>query len=71
MKIPLVLEFYLEHQCMGKTKNRPSRKGKWKLIERDDYVICKMERDYGRIRTEYDFSDGKRGIRKKLRMRKM
>ena len=40
-------------------QNKPNRKGKGKLIERDDYIICKMEHDYGRIRTEYEFSEEK------------
>ena len=40
-------------------QNKPNRKGKGKLIEKDDYIICKMEHDYGRIRTECDFVDEK------------
>ena len=36
-------------------QNIPNRKGKGKLIERDNYIICNMERDYGGIRTECEF----------------
>ena len=35
-------------------QNKPRRIGKGKLVEIEDYIIRKMEHDYGRIRTEYE-----------------
>jgi len=44
---------------MGGNKSRkPSRMGKGKLVEnKDNGAILYMEHDYGRIRTELEFSD--------------
>jgi len=49
-------------------QNKPNRIGKGKLKESDDYIICKMEHDYGRIRTECEYSEEINDFVKKICM---
>ena len=38
-------------------QNKPSRIGKWVIVDREDYISSKTEHDYGRTRPEYEFSE--------------